>query len=101
MLKTCTGWVTFLKLDATYFKFVEPGLTAYAFKIVNLGITGFNQGTTVSATVAIVPPMLEESIGEELFLSTNRFRAGIGRREPLTIKQWDRIPIGRNTQPPI
>uniref|UniRef100_A0AAV1TM81 Uncharacterized protein n=1 Tax=Peronospora matthiolae TaxID=2874970 RepID=A0AAV1TM81_9STRA len=58
--------VAFLKPDASRIKFCEPGLTANTLDVVDEGIPFLHQCLIVSTTVAIVPPMFEKRIGEEL-----------------------------------
>uniref|UniRef100_A0AAV1VDF0 Uncharacterized protein n=1 Tax=Peronospora matthiolae TaxID=2874970 RepID=A0AAV1VDF0_9STRA len=57
--------------------FGEPGLTANALDVMDEGIPSLHQDFAVSNTAAIVPPVFEERIGEELFLRTDSFHAGI------------------------
>uniref|UniRef100_A0AAV1V220 Chromo domain-containing protein n=1 Tax=Peronospora matthiolae TaxID=2874970 RepID=A0AAV1V220_9STRA len=71
------GTVAFLKPDASCIKFGEPGLTANELDDIGEGVPSLHQGFSVSNTVAIVPPTFEKRIGEELFPSTDSFRAGI------------------------
>uniref|UniRef100_A0AAV1U2T1 Chromo domain-containing protein n=1 Tax=Peronospora matthiolae TaxID=2874970 RepID=A0AAV1U2T1_9STRA len=54
-------WITLLTPDASCIKFTEPGLTDNAFKVMDEGIPSFHQGFSVSNTVVIVPPMLENA----------------------------------------
>uniref|UniRef100_A0AAV1TMT9 Pol Polyprotein n=1 Tax=Peronospora matthiolae TaxID=2874970 RepID=A0AAV1TMT9_9STRA len=84
--------VTFLKPDASCIKFGEPSLTANALDVVDEGIPSLHQGFAVSYKAAIVPPMLEERIGEEFSLSTDSFRAGIRRANLPRVKQRDSVP---------
>uniref|UniRef100_A0AAV1TS06 Chromo domain-containing protein n=1 Tax=Peronospora matthiolae TaxID=2874970 RepID=A0AAV1TS06_9STRA len=75
-------------------KFGEPGLTANALDVADEGIPSLHQGFAVSYTATIVPPMFEERIGEELFLSTDSFRAGIRWANLSATEQRDSIPFG-------
>uniref|UniRef100_A0AAV1TV11 Chromo domain-containing protein n=1 Tax=Peronospora matthiolae TaxID=2874970 RepID=A0AAV1TV11_9STRA len=87
-------WVAFLKPDASCIKFIDPGLTANAHDVMDEGIPSLHQGFAVSHTAAIVPPMFEERIGEEFFLSTDSFRAEIRWKNLPAIEQRDLIPFG-------
>uniref|UniRef100_A0AAV1V877 Polyketide synthase n=1 Tax=Peronospora matthiolae TaxID=2874970 RepID=A0AAV1V877_9STRA len=100
-LVTCPDWVALLKTYASCIKFGEPGLTANALDAMDEGIPSLHQGFTVSHTATIVPPMFEERIGEELFLSTDSFHAGIKWANLPTIKQQDSIPFGGHAGQPV
>ena len=75
--RSCTYKRSCLKPDAGCVKFTKPRIAPNVLHIEYKGVPSLQQRAFVSFGVAIVPPMLQESIEIEFFFSAKVTRADV------------------------